>query len=51
MLERYLKAAQYKKVAEVSELADEFTASSKDGLKDVEELLSPGIGEAVECRI
>ena len=52
VLERYLKAAQYKKVvSEVSELADEFTVSStalEDGLKDVKEFLSPGIGEAVE---
>ena len=43
MLERYLTAAQYKKVAEISELADERTTSStalEDGLKDVKELLS-----------
>ena len=51
VLERYLKAAHYKKVAGVSELADGFTASStalEDGLKDVEEFLSPGIGEAAK---
>ena len=46
VLERYLKGAQYKKVAEVSkkvwdELAEEFTASYTslvDGLKDVKQL-------------
>ena len=51
MLERYLKAAQYKKVAE---LADEFTASStalEHGLKVVKELLSRVLEKPMEWEI